>query len=234
MRVFEPLSIACALTVAYVWVTLPELRGFSLQLTAASIVLFFIAKRVSHSRIHHVLPQPETFETALLVGGVALGVGATGGLASPFLPLIYLVLFASVLTLRLSSNIAQMIGLTVFLWAVTPHPLSSALLIELLSLPFLLPLMIFARYQFDEAQEQRHLAQQERVLLRGEEQEIIQFLGTFLHPKLQQLQRTLSLNPREPWVVQKQLELLEKESREFLIRVHEESVLHDTTSSKET
>ncbi len=231
MRVFEPISIACSLTFAYVWVTIPELRPFSLQLTAAGIVGFFIAKRFSRSRLHHVLPRPETMETALLVGAVALGVGSTGGLASPFLPVIYLVLFASVLTLQLSSNMAEMIGLSLFLWAVSPHPLTPNLWIELISLPFLLPLMIFARYQFDEAQEQRYLAQQERVLLRDEEQAVVAFLSEFLHPKLQQL-RAASTTPQNLWMIERQLELLENESRDFLIRVHEEAVLHELPSKE--
>lgn len=226
MRFFEPVSVVCSLLVAYVWVTLPALRGLSLQLTTLTLLVFFVMKRLSHSRLHHILPKPESLETALLVGTVALGVGATGGLTSPFLPLFHLVLFASVLSLRLTTNLITMLGLTVFLWATSQQPLSANAWIELLSLPFLLPLMLFARAQFDEVRELRYLAEQERTVLQTEEKEVEQFLRQFLHPKLIWLLHTIHTSPDNVWIVERQMSLLEKESREFLIRVQEQALLH--------
>ncbi len=219
-RLFEPLSLIVALALAYAWVALPELRIYSLQLSALGLLLFFLLKRLSHSRMHHVLPQPDSLEAALLLGVVSLGIGATGGLASPFLPVYYLLLFITVLTLSLSSNLIVLTGMCLFLWGTTPHPLDSVHLIELISLPFLLPLMVFARMQFDEAKEQKYLAQQEEVLLNEQEEQVVEFLSDHLHPKLQNLRLALETSPENNWMVRRQLEVLEKDSQQLLLKVH--------------
>lgn len=219
-RLFEPLSLVVALALAYAWVVLPELRTYSLQLASFGLVLFFVLKRIGRSRLHHILPKPDSLEAAVLLGVVSLGIGATGGLASPFLPVYYLLLFITVLTLSLSSNLIALVGMSLFLWGTTPHPLDVTYLIELVSLPFLLPLMVFARMQFDEAREQKYLAEQEEVLLNEQEEQVVQFLGDHLHPKLQSLRLALEISPENNWMVRRQLEVLEKDSQELLLKVH--------------
>lgn len=219
-RLFEPISLIIALALAYAWVVLPELRIYSLQLAAFGLVLFFLLKRMGRSRLHHVLPKPDSLEAAVLFGVVSLGIGATGGLASPFVPVYYLLLFITVLTLSLSSNLIVLVGMSLFLWGTTPHPLASMQLIELLSLPFLLPLMVFARMQFDEAKEQKYLAEQEEVLLNEQEEQVVSFLSEHLHPKLQSLRLALEISPENNWMVRRQLEVLEKDSQELLLKVH--------------
>jgi hypothetical protein len=218
-RLFEPLSLIVALALAYAWMVLPELRGYSLQLASLGLVLFFVLKRVSRSRLHHILPRPDSLEAAILLGVVSLGIGATGGLASPFLPVYYLLLFITVLTLSLSSNLVALAGMSLFLWGTTPHPLASIQLIELVSLPFLLPLMVFARMQFDEAKEQKYLAEQEEILLDEQEEQVVEFLSSHLHPKLQGLRLALETSPENNWMVRRQLEVLEKDSQELLLKV---------------
>lgn len=226
-RLLETFSLLFTLTLAYIWVSLPALRGLSLQLTAVCFLAYFLSKRLSHSGWHHVVPRPESIETALLLGAIALLVGSTGGLASPFVPLFYLLLFLSALTLNLGANIVEMVALTVFLWGTSAHPLSTAQTIELFSLPLLLPLMVFARYQFEEAQEQQHLVEQEEALLSQEESEVIIFLSTYLRPKLQHVRVALETSKDNVWLARKQLELLEKEAQDLLQSVELSASLHE-------
>ena len=149
--ILEPVSIAASFLLAYFWVSSPMLREYSLQLAAGLFLIYFLTKRLQQTKWHHIMPSEESLETALLVGAVAVVVGSTDALGSPFLPLFYLLLFVSVMTINLYSNLVEMVALLLFLWAVSVHPLTGNYWLELLSLPLLLPLMLFPRCQFETA-----------------------------------------------------------------------------------
>ncbi len=219
-RFFEPLSLVISFGLAYAWVVLPQLQQYSLQLASFGVIVFFVLKRLGRSRLHHILPKPNSLESSVLIAIVSLGIGATGGLASPFLPLYYLLLFITVLTLSASSNLVVLTGMSLFLWSVTAHPLQTTHWVELLSLPFLLPLMIFARMQFDEAKEQKYLAEQEELLLNTQEEQVVSFLADHLRPKLRTLRLALEMSTENSWMVRRQLEVLENDSHELLLKVH--------------
>ncbi len=212
----EPASILVSFGLAYAWVTSPALREYSLQLSAGLFLVYFISKKLQQSKLRHIMPSESTLETALLVGAVAIVVGSTGGLGSPFLPLFYLLLFVSVMTVDLTTNLVEMVSLLVFLWAISIHPLSTNYWLELFSLPLLLPLMLFARWQFEEAQEDKYRLQQEEHLLAHQETNMLMFLSTFLVPKLRQLRAMLILSEQNRLSVAKQLELLELESQRVM------------------
>lgn len=216
MRWWEPFSLIFSLLLAYFWVQSPLLREMSLQVSALLFLVYFLNKRLQKSRWHHVMPKGDTLEASLLLGAVAIVVGTSGGLGSPFLPLFYLLLFVSVLTLHLYTNLVEMVALMVFLWAVTPAPINTNHLIELLSLPLLLPLMLFARWQFEEAQEDRYRLEQEETLLASQETKILMFLSTYLQPRLQQLRGMLFVSELNRPSVIKQLEVLEIETQKLI------------------
>lgn len=205
-----------ALFLAYLWVQTPWLREMSLQISALLFLIYFLSKRLQKTKWHYVMPQEETLEASLLLAAVAIVVGSSGGLASPFLPLFYLLLFVSVLTLHLYTNLVEMVTLMVFLWAVTPAPITTDHLIEIISLPLLLPLMLFARWQFEEAQEDRYRLEQEENLLASQETNILMFLSTYLQPKLQQLRGMLYVSELNRPSVIKQLEMLEQETQALI------------------
>jgi hypothetical protein len=208
----EPLSIALAFILAYLWTTSPTLREYSLQLAAGLFLIYFLTKRLQQTKWNHIMPSEESVETALLVGAVAIVVGSTAGLGSPFLPLFYLLLFVSVMTISLTSNLVEMVSLLVFLWAISTQPLTTNYWLELLSLPLLLPLMLFARWQFEEAQEDRYRLAQEENLLQRQESHMLMFISTHLLPKLRELQGMLVISEHNRLSVAKQLEILSAES----------------------
>jgi hypothetical protein len=212
----EPASILFAFVLAYFWVSSPLLREYSLQLASGLFLIYFISKRLQQSKWNHLMPSEESLETALLVGAVAVVVGSTDSLGSPFLPLFYLLLFVSVMTINLYSNLVEMVALLLFLWAVSVHPLTTNYWLELLSLPLLLPLMLFARWQFEEAQEDKYRLKQEENLLAEQESRIMMFLSTYLVPRLRQLRAMLIINDQNRLSVAKQLEILEAESGRLL------------------
>ncbi|MCD8484809.1 hypothetical protein LRY65_02595 [Candidatus Woesebacteria bacterium] len=230
----QPILIIIALSASYVWVSVPELRDISLQLTGLLLVFYFVSKRFTANRLHHILPKPESFETALLTTAVAVIIGSTGSLESPFLPLFHLILFISVLTISLEANIIKMIGLTIFLWSTSVHPLTRSMWIELMSLPFLMPLMIFARLEFEEAREERHLHELEDDLLKQQESRMLLFLGTYVKPKLAYIRQLLQLQ-ENTWTASKQLELLEQEVTQAMQEIDTATdTLDEPTATTET
>jgi hypothetical protein len=207
----EPATIILAILLAYTWTAFPGLQPYSLQLAAGLFLLSFRSKRLSGSRWNHVLPRPETWETALLVSAVAIGVGATGGISSPFLALFYVLLFLSALTLSVPANLVEMVGLVVFLWAVSSQPFSRDMWIRLIELPVLLPLLLFARMQFEEARREKARAMRDEHQMADQEQQMLLFLSTHLRPKLLQLRQMLLTSEQNRPVVAQQLGQLEKE-----------------------
>lgn len=213
---FEPASVSVAFFLAYWWVNTPTVSEYSLQLSAGLFLIYFLTKRLRQSKLYHLMPSEESLETALLVGAVAVVVGSSGALSSPFLPLFYLLLFVSVMTVSLPTNLVEMMSLLVFLWASSTHPLTTNSWLELLSLPLLLPLMLFARWQFEEAEEDKYRLEQEETLLASQETNMLMFLSTYLLPKLRQLRAMLILSELNRPSVAQQLAILEQESQRIM------------------
>lgn len=212
----EALLTTAGFTLAYVWISLPQLRPYSLQLTIVFFLLYFVSKRLSRAGWKEILPSTQTFEAALLVTAVSLVVGFSGGLNSPFLPLFYILLFLTALSLRLSANVVELIGITLFLWATTPHPLTQAGWISLLSFPFLLPLLAFARMQFEQASAERFLRQAEEKTLSEEEERVTRFILEFIVPKLRAVRDILRVSPDNARIADRQILLIEDESIKLL------------------
>ncbi len=224
----ESLLLFVSLVASYLWVSLPNLRPYSLQMTACLLVIFFISKRLSRAAGHHILPNPQSLETAFLTAAIALVVGSTGSIASPFLPLFHLLLFFGALSFTLVGNLVSVVLLTIFLWGTSVHPLGKADLIELLSLPFLLPLLIFARQQFTEAREKTHQLENETEAIAQEEARLSAWLRRFLQPKLRQVRQSLSLTPQNTTIVVKQLVILEESADRILDNLQPDEAVEET------
>jgi hypothetical protein len=205
----EPALILLAFVAAFFWVRQPALQPYSLQLTAALFVAYFLGKRLMRAQWHHFFPggNGNFMETALLVAGTAVLVGHTGALSSPFLPIFFLLMFASVLTLHISSLVVELTGLMIFLWAISAQPWSWHDVITWLSFPLLTPLMIFARWQWEDAQKSQRAAQQTVQELTQQESTTLLFLSTFLKPKLQLVAASL-FTARNLEMAQQQIQLL--------------------------
>lgn len=201
--------IGAALLTALVWTRHPLLAPYTLQLLAACVVAYVVLVRWRARRWHHVLPQAESVEGALLAGAMALLIGRTGGLDSPFLPLAHVLLFVTVLTLDLGANVIHAVGLTLFLWAAGPHPLTQPLWISLLSLPAVLPLMMLARIELETARYRQMQEKHTEAVLAGQETRALLFLETFLRPKLAALRTFLESNPQHADVAARQVRILE-------------------------
>ena len=160
---------------------------------------------------------------ALLAGAVAILVGATGGITSPFLALFYVLLFLSALTLSVPANLVEMVALVVFLWAVSAQPFGRDQWIRLVELPILLPLLLFARMQFEEARKEKARANEGEQIMASQEQKMLLFLSTILKPKLEQFRKMLLTSEQNRQVVAQQISTLEKEITDLGETIDEEN-----------
>lgn len=214
-----------AIALSYVWVSVPQLEYYSLQLVAAVILLYFGIKRFSKSSWSEIAPRALTAELAILTVGFLVFISSTGNMDSLFFPLSYIYLFFLVIALRPLAAIIASLGIMFFHYQVTPT-LTPDHISTLLSLPLLLFVFLFTKKQYESHQfDQQTLVQQEEKLDAGAYTSKM-FIKTFLQPKLEMLFQ-LSLHPEINQAnIQEQIKLIHEESEQLLIQPD-----HDNTTS---
>lgn len=214
-----------AIVLSYVWVSVPQLEYYSLQLVAAVILLYFGIKRFSKSSWSEIAPRALTAELAILTVGFLVFISSTGNMDSLFFPLSYIYLFFLVIALRPLAAIIASLGIMFFHYQVTPT-LTPDHISTLLSLPLLLFVFLFTKKQYESHQfDQQTLVQQEEKLDAGAYTSKM-FIKTFLQPKLEMLFQ-LSLHPEINQAnIQEQIKLIHEESEHLLTQSD-----HDNTTS---
>lgn len=177
----------------YWWIEVPKLDQYSLQLFCGIVLVYLIVKKMNQSHFWQLLPAAMSIEVALTTAGFLLLIGSTGNLASIFFPLVYVNLFFLVFTSHTGTAIFVTFGEVIFHFALARQP-SSNEISNLISLPLILIILIFAKHQYQ--QSTRHQAQlaQDDALLHQEEQEVTVFINAFLKPKLTSLQSLIAKN----------------------------------------
>jgi len=214
----QVLSVISAGILSFVWVRTPALHPYSLQLIAALTLLYFGVKYSAKKKLHHILPNALSFETSMLTATLLLVVGYTGGTASLFLPLLHFLLFLSLFTLDTASLITLGLTIPFFLWAVGGGGLTSGgvggalgngslsthTIATLLSFPALLPLLLFAKTQYQERLAEKHTLQ-----VRGDQKiDMTMFITTFLKPKLYTMFQLSSYPAENKENIQKQIRVI--------------------------
>lgn len=214
-----------AIVLSYVWVSVPQLEYYSLQLVAAVILLYFGIKRFSKSSWSEIAPRALTAELAILTVGFLVFISSTGNMDSLFFPLSYIYLFFLVIALRPLAAIIASLGIMFFHYQITPT-LTPDHISTLLSLPLLLFVFLFTKKQYESHQfDQQALVQQEEKLDAGAYTSKM-FIKTFLQPKLEMLFQ-LSLHPEINQAnIQEQIKLIHEESEHLLTQSD-----HDNTTS---
>lgn len=187
---------------------MPQLNAYSLQFTALLILTYMFLKWRTKN-VRAVLPKAENIEFSILLTSLLLLVGSTGSVSSLFLPVLYLLLFFAVLILETSSVVLLDALLVLFLWATTPQPLTQHHMATLISFIVLLPLLIFAKTQYDEMKKTQQYAS-------VEEEEIMLFLSTFLKPKMKYLHELSEYVQHNEQLISKQIRLIQDEIDGFI------------------
>jgi len=202
-----------AIAVAYIVLHIPALSGYSLQVFAGSLVLFFILKRIKRAKLWHILPDKMSLEIGLLTFAFTYLIGATGNTHSIFYPLSYIHLFLLIFSSTPLTSVSTIIFLMLFHYSLEPN-LSIEEVGSVLSLPVIGMILLFAKKQYDEVHVKEVELEKELVKLdktSQKERSLEGFLAGFLSPKLHMLQQLLKDPDTTKDTVLKQLSLLESE-----------------------
>ncbi len=180
----QTLYLAITTLATYLWVNSTTLSPYTLQLIAglALIYLFlqFIPTNKSKSR------QVITIDILILTTITLLLITETGGLTSPLMFLIYLLLFAVALIFEIQVTLSLTLALILYFTFLPSTNLTSLTQItEIIALLLITPLAIFTSHQYD-------LAQEEKLHLEHEETDTLLFISLNLKPTLAKILDTLS------------------------------------------
>lgn len=176
----QTLYLSAVIVVVYVWLHIPFLSYYSLQAFTFSIAVYFLYKFIHKSKFWHIAPQLDhPFEMGLVTFAVLLLIGSTGNTQSPLYVLSYMHLFFLVFATPAITSIVITLVILLFHFGLSTTNFVAEIP-ELLSLPFMLFLFLFTKYQHQELLV-------EKLELENEEQNLSfvqKFLRDFVIPKL--------------------------------------------------
>lgn len=215
----QMILILCSILLCYLWISIDQLAYFSLQLAAVLLLVYFIVKKVSGSKIWHVAPDELSIEMAIFTTSVLLLTASTGNMDSLFFPISYIHVFFLAMTLRPINAVLATFGILLFHFAVTPL-LTPQHISTLISLPIMLTVFLFTKKQYDERKKEEYKVWIEDLKLSAQQTSIGLFLNSFLTPKLEALSH-FSLYPEaNKETIQKQIHLIQMEIKKVLEELH--------------
>ncbi len=210
--------LALAILAVYVWLQIPALSHYSLQAFAATLIIYFILKRLSKAKLWHVAPSVLSIEMPLVTFAILLLIGSTGNFNSAFYPLTYIHLFFLVFATSLGGSISITALIVLFHYSLapdlTPHGLSN-----LITLPLIMLFFLFTKDQYQQAKDGKQLLETEVQALsqtQAVESVLETFVTTSLFPKLEQLQKLVAYPQQNQQAIKGQLTWLQLEIHKLL------------------
>jgi hypothetical protein len=185
----QTLLLAITLGLVYWWLQIPALSFYSLQVFAISVVLYFVAKRISKAKIWHIAPTAQSFEMVLATFAFMMLIGFTGNFESILFPLTYVHLFFLVFSTHITTSIATALLLIVFHYALGGGSISLAIS-ESITILVMLVFFLFTKHQYNEVIREKKIIEGEEKALSNslnKQKEITNLITKFVQPKLAQI-----------------------------------------------
>lgn len=217
-------SLLLAVALAYLWLQVPVLRDHSLQIFAVMMISFFVLKRLRKAKLWHIAPEPGSWELSLITFSFLLLIGATGNTDSIFYPLGFLHLFFLVLASTVPTAIVATTGIMLFHYAMEPS-FNLGHLQVLITLPTMLVLFIFTKYQYDQSRFKQNLLKEEEKVInaltnddREDQQDVSQFVNDYLPSQFATIRQLAQQSPQFD-AISKILQRIEQESAALLKKI---------------
>jgi hypothetical protein len=175
----QTVLLSMVIAFVYVWLHVPTLAYYSLQIYALSIVFYFILKYLSRAKFWHIAPTAHSLEMMVATFSFLLLIGSTGNTSSVLYPLGYVHLFFLVFATPISTSIITTLLIILFHFGLSEGNLYQELP-HLLTLPLMLILFLFTKHQHQELILEKHMIQQEEQNIGF----VQKFLQEFINPKL--------------------------------------------------
>jgi len=191
----QTLLLAITLGFVYWWLQIPALSFYSLQAFAISVVLYFIAKRASKSKLWHIAPAAQSFEMVLVTFAFMMLIGFTGNFESILFPLTYVHLFFLVFSTHLTTSIVTALLLIIFHYALGGGSVNVAMS-ESITIIVMLIFFLFTKHQYNEVIREKKIIEGEEKALScslEKQKKLNELIVKFIQPKLAQI-KELSLH----------------------------------------
>ena len=153
-----------AIFLAFVWLQVGWLKPYALQAVALSSTSYILLKKFKRAKFHHLLPQQNSIEMALVTFSLMLLIGSSGTLHSPLFPLTYIHLFFLVMSSSRSTAITVGPLTALFHFGLEPT-ITLSNVAYLTTIPIMLFFFLFAKEQHDAVlKDQQTIAQEEKLL----------------------------------------------------------------------
>lgn len=213
--------ILLAIVFSFIWLQIPGLEYYSLQLVALIVLAYFVIKFLNKNNRFRFTPATLTPEIALITAAFLVFIGSTGTLESLFFPLSYLYLFFLVIVLAPFPAIMASLAVMTFFYILSPD-LTPQHISSLLSLPLLLTVFLFTKKQYEYHKSDSALIDLQDRKIEEKEHQALLFIRTFLQPKLENLY-DMSFHPQEnKTIIQEQIKLMYGESEALLQELHDQ------------
>lgn len=218
---FHTLFLVLAVVLAYVWLQIPGLNLYSLQVFVGSIAFYIVLKRLKKAELWHIAPTAHSIELALITFAFLLLIGATGATQSVLYPLSYILLFFVVFSSRLSTAIIT-VAMVVLFYYLLSSGFSNHNLSLLSTLPLLFLFFVFAKAQYQEVtREHAELSKNEALLTTygDSHQQLTSFVISFVQPKLEYITKLLDYPSDNKQTLMSQITLLQVEIEKMTARL---------------
>jgi hypothetical protein len=220
--------LALVIGMAFAWINQPALSLYSLQVFSLSVLLYFISKRLSNSKLWHVTPAHESWEMVMATFAFSLLIGATGNTQSPFFSLTYVHLFFLVMATHYSTSLVVAGLLVLFHYALEPSAIATSWP-TLISIPLILVFFLFGKRQREEVlREQRML-----TAVQADEASLLNFVRTYLSIKISQLKELAKYGQFNQDAIMGQLLLIEIEMQSVLDQVTQPKTADNQTNENQ-
>jgi hypothetical protein len=188
---FQTTLLLITVLIAYLWLKIPNLSQYSLQIFALSVLIYFLVKRLTKAKIWHLAPTEKSPEIVIASFAILMLIGATGNANSIFFPISYLHLFFLAFSTR-PVTAFLITGAIIWFHYSLGINLDLKTVSDLATLPLILTFFLFAKKQYQEVITKNYELEQEKNVLSQENQEVDFFINSFLKPKLSFVKQALS------------------------------------------
>jgi len=204
-----------------VWISVPFLYTYSLQLVALTFLLF-IWLRFKHNRenVTQIIPSKGSSELIPITIVFMLLISATGNTHSWVYSLTYVYLFIMLFSLPRGTAIIMATG-TLLLQAFLVHTFSAQELIILMNIPVITTVLLFAKQQYEKATLEEEMLMEEDEQLSSsltENAALESYIKEFLLPKTEVLSSLEEPQTELEKTLHSQITLISTESRKILER----------------
>jgi hypothetical protein len=220
---------------AYLYLQVPFLRHYSLQVFALVTALYLILQKKQRGRIYQILPENSSANLALINFAFLLLIGASGSLASPFFALTFIELFFIALAALNKVAILMVLEIMVFHFSLSiavsnNFVLPVSELSNLLALPVVMIFYLFAKDQYEKAYYNSLLVDAEAKELnraQSDDRAVAEFVSSLLDRRLPMLEFLLSFPEKNKLTIESEVKVLKRDLNLLTKQIAEKNKLND-------